>query len=168
MHLYDAWKRLAYDANGQPNKRAWDEYLPQEKDAYKLILRDKISSAEGTVAELGERFGLSTTHMAAFLDGIHECVDGLPDLDTLEETTTVTLRFDWERLYKQMVEYKAEELYTLPEWNGIFTPEQQKAFYTEQKKSHIIRRSEAKVGRNEPCPCGSGLKYKKCCGAASA
>lgn len=27
-----------------------------------------------------------------------------------------------------------------------------------------IRRSEAKVGRNDPCPCGSGKKYKKCCG----
>ena len=27
-----------------------------------------------------------------------------------------------------------------------------------------IRRKEAKVGRNEPCPCGSGRKYKKCCG----
>lgn len=24
-------------------------------------------------------------------------------------------------------------------------------------------RSRDKVGRNEPCPCGSGLKYKKCC-----
>jgi preprotein translocase subunit SecA len=27
-----------------------------------------------------------------------------------------------------------------------------------------IRRSEPKVGRNDPCPCGSGKKYKKCCG----
>lgn len=26
-------------------------------------------------------------------------------------------------------------------------------------------RNPAKVGRNDPCPCGSGLKYKKCCGA---
>ncbi|WP_417401992.1 SEC-C metal-binding domain-containing protein, partial [Hominenteromicrobium sp.] len=25
-------------------------------------------------------------------------------------------------------------------------------------------RSGEKIGRNEPCPCGSGLKYKKCCG----
>jgi preprotein translocase subunit SecA len=24
-----------------------------------------------------------------------------------------------------------------------------------------------KVGRNEPCPCGSGRKYKKCCGAST-
>ena len=27
-----------------------------------------------------------------------------------------------------------------------------------------IRRSIPKVGRNEPCPCGSGKKYKNCCG----
>jgi preprotein translocase subunit SecA len=26
--------------------------------------------------------------------------------------------------------------------------------------------SERTIGRNEPCPCGSGLKYKKCCGRA--
>ena len=25
-------------------------------------------------------------------------------------------------------------------------------------------KAEKKVGRNEPCPCGSGIKYKKCCG----
>ena len=27
-----------------------------------------------------------------------------------------------------------------------------------------VRRKEKKVGRNAPCPCGSGKKYKKCCG----
>ena len=26
------------------------------------------------------------------------------------------------------------------------------------------RRVGKKIGRNDPCPCGSGLKYKKCCG----
>jgi preprotein translocase subunit SecA len=26
----------------------------------------------------------------------------------------------------------------------------------------------AKVGRNDPCPCGSGKKYKKCCGAVGS
>jgi uncharacterized protein YecA (UPF0149 family) len=29
------------------------------------------------------------------------------------------------------------------------------------------RRSSPKVGRNDPCPCGSGKKYKKCCGGAT-
>jgi preprotein translocase subunit SecA len=26
-----------------------------------------------------------------------------------------------------------------------------------------MKRTEKKIGRNEPCPCGSGKKYKKCC-----
>ena len=34
----------------------------------------------------------------------------------------------------------------------------------EEEKRPVQRRSE-KVGRNEPCPCGSGLKYKRCCGS---
>ena len=29
----------------------------------------------------------------------------------------------------------------------------------------VVQRVSQKVGRNEPCPCGSGKKYKKCCGA---
>lgn len=33
-----------------------------------------------------------------------------------------------------------------------------------QKKPKTFVRDEAKVGRNDPCPCGSGKKYKKCCG----
>ncbi|HEX2252453.1 MAG TPA: preprotein translocase subunit SecA [Thermoanaerobaculia bacterium] len=36
-----------------------------------------------------------------------------------------------------------------------------------QKPATVVR-SEEKVGRNDPCPCGSGKKYKKCCGAAQA
>lgn len=31
-----------------------------------------------------------------------------------------------------------------------------------------VQRATPKVGRNDPCPCGSGKKYKKCCGAAEA
>ena len=31
-------------------------------------------------------------------------------------------------------------------------------------KDAQIKRKGKKVGRNDPCPCGSGLKYKKCCG----
>ncbi|MBE6887686.1 MAG: preprotein translocase subunit SecA [Ruminococcaceae bacterium] len=35
-------------------------------------------------------------------------------------------------------------------------------------KKQPIRRAADKVGRNDPCPCGSGKKYKKCCGRTSA
>ncbi|WP_018124622.1 preprotein translocase subunit SecA [Desulfovibrio oxyclinae] len=34
----------------------------------------------------------------------------------------------------------------------------------EEKEKKPVRRSEPKVGRNDPCPCGSGRKHKKCCG----
>ncbi|MHC4639425.1 MAG: SEC-C metal-binding domain-containing protein [Planctomycetota bacterium] len=33
----------------------------------------------------------------------------------------------------------------------------------EQKVKQIVH-EQPKVGRNDPCPCGSGKKYKKCCG----
>ena len=36
---------------------------------------------------------------------------------------------------------------------------------TPVKRAPVVRK--VKVGRNDPCPCGSGLKYKKCCGANS-
>jgi uncharacterized protein YecA (UPF0149 family) len=34
-----------------------------------------------------------------------------------------------------------------------------------QKVAAPIRNIGPKVGRNDPCPCGSGRKYKKCCGS---
>jgi preprotein translocase subunit SecA len=34
----------------------------------------------------------------------------------------------------------------------------------EQTQVATVRRQAAKVGRNDPCPCGSGRKYKRCCG----
>ncbi len=36
--------------------------------------------------------------------------------------------------------------------------------HDEEVAKQPVRRSKKKVGRNQPCPCGSGKKYKKCCG----
>jgi preprotein translocase subunit SecA len=33
------------------------------------------------------------------------------------------------------------------------------------EKPSTFKRTTKKVGRNDPCPCGSGKKYKQCCGA---
>jgi len=166
MALYDAWKRVAFDPQNQPVKHIWDDYLAKEKAVYENILQNKISRIEGTIAELAEKFRLSNIQMCAFMDGIHECVDGLPEIKEIEEETKIAIDIEFDRLYKQMVEYKAEQLYNLSEWNNIFTPEEQKELYTTQKRSHTIVRNEEKVGRNDPCSCGSGKKFKKCCGAA--
>ncbi len=39
---------------------------------------------------------------------------------------------------------------------------------TSEKKTPFVKKAAEKVGRNDPCPCGSGKKYKKCCGASGA
>ena len=62
-----------------------------------------------------------------------------------------------------MLDAKAEYLYTLAQWDGIFSEEKRKEIEKEYKESKIVR-NDHKIGRNDPCPCGSGKKYKKCCG----
>jgi len=42
-----------------------------------------------------------------------------------------------------------------------------KAGVTAKGGVQTVKRAEAKVGRNSPCPCGSGKKYKRCCGSAA-
>ena len=68
-----------------------------------------------------------------------------------------------EKLYKNMVDAKAPWLYELPQWNDIFDEEKRKDLYREAKRMHIIVMPE-KIGRNDPCPCGSGRKFKQCHG----
>lgn len=52
--------------------------------------------------------------------------------------------------------------------NARFIREEGRWVYAGQveEKAEPVRRAEPKVGRNDPCPCGSGKKYKKCHGAA--
>ena len=62
-----------------------------------------------------------------------------------------------------MVEAKATWLYELPQWDAILTEERRTELYREQKASGTVRNTH-KIYPNDPCPCGSGKKYKKCCG----
>ena len=73
------------------------------------------------------------------------------------------IEIDPEKLYYNMVEAKADWLYGLPQWDAILTPEKRKELYKAQKISGTVIKGP-KIGRNDPCPCGSGKKYKKCCG----
>ncbi len=36
-----------------------------------------------------------------------------------------------------------------------------------RKQTVAVREGVVKIGRNEDCPCGSGVKYKNCCGGAT-
>ncbi|MEN9403024.1 MAG: hypothetical protein RL091_1727 [Verrucomicrobiota bacterium] len=52
---------------------------------------------------------------------------------------------------------------------ALFGREDGRWVYTGQvnEPGKTVRRETPKVGRNDPCPCGSGKKYKKCCGVAA-
>ena len=104
--------------------------------------------------------------MTGFLDGINDSLKAPNPIEEMTEDTEVSLAFDKELLYKNMVGAEADWLYGLPEWNNIFDDAKRKELYHEQKISGIVKREGKKIYPNDPCPCGSGKKYKKCCGKA--
>ena len=163
--LLEKWHRKAYDQNADKQKlRAlWDDYFASEKEIYKQLLADPDTEVKGSVRDLAEKYGISVEKMVGFLDGINESLVTPNPIETMEEETEVSLAFDKTKLYKNMVDARADWLYELPEWDAIFSKEEQHDLFLAQRKSGTIVK-EKKIGRNDPCPCGSGKKYKHCCG----
>lgn len=165
MALLKQWRDMAYSetANKGDLQRLWSDYFMKEKEIYAQLLKEPDVVVEGTVKELAEKYGIDIMTMTGFLDGINDSLKEANPIETMEEDTEVSLAFDKEKLYKNMVDARADWLYELPQWNDIYDEETRKRLFLEQRKSGTIRK-EKKIGRNDPCPCGSGKKYKKCCG----
>ena len=165
MTLLEQWRSEAYNENADRNKlqALWSEYFQEEKEVYKKLLANPDEKVKGSVKELAEKYGLTLLHMVAFLDGINDSLVKPNPIEEMDEDTVVSLEFDKELLYKNMVAAQADWLYGLEEWKSIFDEDKLKALYKEQKTSTTIKK-EAKVYPNDLCPCGSGKKYKKCCG----
>jgi len=167
MSIYEGWITKAYDRQGQTVPALWNEYLPLEQKVYEDLLGNKKTTLSGTLSDLAKSYGMSEEMFLGFVDGINEALDKpfeAEQIQQIEESSQIDISFDFERLYKKMVEYKAEHLYDLPQWGSILTPERQEELYSEQKRSTTVRKDPV-PGRNDPCTCGSGKKYKKCCGA---
>ena len=166
MALLETWRNLAYGdgLNDKERERLWNRYFAIEKGIYEKILSDPTQIIEGSVKELAEQYETELLIMTGFLDGINESLkDYQNPIDTMEEDTIVKIEIDPEKLYYNMVEAKADWLYNLPMWNDILPQDKRRELYKAQKASGTIVKGH-KIGRNDPCPCGSGLKYKKCCG----
>ena len=166
MAILETWRNLAYGdgLNDKEREKLWNRYFGIEKGIYEKILSNPAQVIEGSVKELAEKYGTELLIMTGFLDGINDSLKGYQNpIDTMEEDTVVKIEIDPEKLYYNMVEAKADWLYNLPMWDDILTQEKRKELYKTQKASGTIVKGR-KIGRNDPCPCGSGLKYKKCCG----
>ena len=168
MSLINDWRDTAYSptANKGDLQRLWQDYFLKEKAIYAELLKDPDTEVKGTVSELAEKYGVTIMYMTGFLDGINDSLKTANDIEEMAEDTEVSLGFDKEKLFRNIVDAKADWLYGLPEWDDIYSKEEQEELIKDQKKSHTFVREGRKIGRNEPCPCGSGKKYKNCHGQA--
>ena len=143
MALLETWRNLAYGDGLDDKKREelWSGYFAIEKGIYEQILEHPEEVITGTVKGLAEKYNTEILIMTGFLDGIN---DSLKVQNPIEEA-------------------KANWLFELPQWDKILTEERRKELYKQQKASGTIRKGK-KIFPNDPCPCGSGKKYKKCCG----
>ena len=164
MALLQEWRDVAYsqEADKAQLQKFWTNYFLIEKGIYEKLLTNPDEVVRGTVKDLADKFEVDVMTMVGFLDGINDSLKVQNPIEEMDENTEVNLGFDKEMLYKNMVDAKADWLYELPQWDEIFTEEQKKELYKEQKKSGTVVKGP-KIGRNDPCPCGSGKKYKHCC-----
>ncbi|MEF9919013.1 MAG: SEC-C metal-binding domain-containing protein [Eubacterium sp.] len=166
MSLYKKWKEdiEAHSTNADEQSAYWQEFCAEEQKIYQDILANNQDVVESTIKELSEKYSIKDIWIMGFLDGISESIKTpLADLETLEEESTIKLEIDFEKLYWNMLSVPAEWLYTLTEWDNVLSEEKRKEITKNYKRSKTIV-NENKIGRNDPCPCGSGKKYKKCCG----
>lgn len=164
MSLYTQWTDMVVDYVKTKGENAfWEEYSKLEKTIYKDLLVNHKNVKTTTINDLAKEYDSTIEFIMGFIDGINDSLKNQYDLETVEADTKLELDINLETLYYNMLDAKAEYLYKLPQWDGIFSEEKREEIQKQYKESKIVRNSD-KVGRNDACPCGSGKKYKKCCG----
>ena len=171
MSYYKTWMDKSEDAS---NKQEYIEYINRyyalEKVAYEKILGAYPNNEEflnGTAAELAKKLEFPKDAMdvfVGFIDGIKSSLTNGDDidLDAIDDNYELKLVIDYEKLYFNMRDAKADWLFTIKAWKDILTEEQINAITREYREANMAHSD--KIGRNDPCPCGSGKKYKNCCG----
>lgn len=163
MGLNQQWQELAEKERSQPEyENFWKTYFEKEKNNYEAILEKHTNIFAGKFSDLAAKFNMDTVTFVGFIDGINTSLVEEIDVESLNEDSEVSLDINFEKLFFNMLDAKAEWLYTLPQWEVVLPEEKRDEITKEFRKSKIAISS--KVGRNDSCPCGSGKKFKKCCG----
>lgn len=164
MKLYSAWEKAQEMCQTEAQQaELWRSYYNEETEAYKIILANKDFKLNGTAKEIAEKLKLEETIFAPFCDGINTSLEREIDYENMEEDTVLEMTIVPEKLYYNMLNAKANWLYELKEWDGVLTKEKRTEITRAWRCDHMAT-SKKTVGRNDPCPCGSGKKYKQCCG----
>lgn len=164
MSLYKQWVDLMEGQTDETFDAFWKEYSETETRIYTHILESKEPRLAGKFSELTAKFEADPVIFMGFLDGIQTSLNNPMELEAVTEDAEIDLDIDFEKLFFNMLKADADYLYTLKAWEGIFSEEKIMQIIKDFKRSKIVHK-EKEPGRNDPCPCGSGKKYKKCCGA---
>ncbi|NLC28110.1 MAG: hypothetical protein GX780_04980 [Campylobacteraceae bacterium] len=164
MKMYESWKNLIEGQTDDSFKDFWASYSDAEVKIYKDLLENHESPMTGVFNELVAKYDVDPILLLGFFDGIESSLISDLDVKSITEDSEINLKVDFEKLFLNMLEVDAEHLYSLPEWEKIYSEEEQNALFEVYRKSRTIVKDK-QPGRNEACPCGSGKKYKKCCGA---
>ncbi|MDD7408854.1 MAG: SEC-C metal-binding domain-containing protein [Firmicutes bacterium] len=165
MSLYQDWVDLYENQTKETFNQFWDEYSGAETRIYRDILSHKSNIYTGKVGEKSAELGVKECIFVGFLDGINDSLNEPIDFEHMESDSEFKLDIDFEKLYFNMQDAHADYLYGLPEWNDILSEEKRAEITKAYRKSKTVVKPK-KIGRNDSCPCGSGKKYKNCCGKA--
>ena len=92
----------------------------------------------------------------------HETIEFLFKVHAVKEEGLI--RGVFQSLPQEFVKIDAAPMSRIPAPQVRREDEFQEGSSEEMPPVEQYKRQEPKVGRNDPCPCGSGKKYKKCCG----
>ena len=169
MTYYETWIDNSENVKDQTS---YTQYInacySMEKDAYDKILSaypDNKEFTSGKASELASKLGFNKDTMdifVGFLDGIKTSLKNEFDVESVDDDTQIDLDIDYEKLYYNMRDAKASWLFKLNSWKNVLDENQTAQIAREYREANIAHSN--KVGRNDPCPCGSGKKYKNCCG----
>ena len=163
MTLFEEWRDLIENQTEDTFPEFWKEYSEAETKIYSDILDRPEEKMTGTLGELAEKYQVRPVIFMGFLDGVDSSLKKSNDFENFDENSQVEVEIEPEKLFYNMLAADAEYLYGLPQWETILGEEKMTQIAKEYKRSKTIVKGK-KIGRNEPCPCGSGKKYKHCCG----
>ena len=163
MTLYEQWQDLIENQTEESFLEFWKEYSEAETKLYSDILDKPEEKVTGTLGELAAKHDIRPVIYMGFLDGINSSLKKGNDFQSFDEDSQVEIEIVPETLFYNMLAAGADYLFGLPQWVDILGEDKMKEIAKEYKKSKTVVKGK-KIGRNEPCPCGSGKKYKHCCG----
>ncbi|MDO4834407.1 MAG: SEC-C metal-binding domain-containing protein [Bacillota bacterium] len=162
--LFEQWKELIENQTQDTFEEFWKEYADAEMKLYNHILERPEEKMAGKLGEKAEEFGVRPVIFMGFLDGINESIKKKNDVEKMDEESEFEIEIIPETLFYNMLKVDADHLYGLEKWEEVLGQDKIKEIVKKYKGSKVVRRDAPKIGRNDPCPCGSGRKYKHCCG----